>query len=199
MKKKSEEVSAAKRLKDFRQQKHNANKHTQRGMDMLEDSMNKVGYTAPMIATANGEVISGSARHEVAAEVFGPEVEPIVVKSDGKRPIVVVRTDIPDAEDVRAKEIAVLENRVAEVNLDWNIETIAELNGEIPDVLHMSFNSRELEKMLNEATAANVEDVDAKPIYSQWIVAITCSDEKQQLELLERLAAEGLDVKAMCS
>lgn len=116
-----------KQLKDFRQQVANANKHTARGMGLLEDSMNQVGFTAPMIACADGEVIAGSARHETAAHVFGPESEPIVIESDGTRPVVVVRTDIANAQTKLAKKISLLDNRVAQVDLDWDAEMLKNL------------------------------------------------------------------------
>ena len=67
-------MAKSRKLSDFRQQAMNANKHTERGMKALEASMNEVGYTAPMIAAADGEIIAGSARHETAASVFGADV-----------------------------------------------------------------------------------------------------------------------------
>jgi hypothetical protein len=54
-------MGRSKKLSDFRQQAMNANKHTERGMKALEASMNEVGYTAPMIAAADGEIIAGNA------------------------------------------------------------------------------------------------------------------------------------------
>ena len=115
------------KLKDFTQQKSNANKHTQRGMGVLEKSMQSVGYTSPMIAAADGEIIDGSARHEVAATVFGAQVEPILVESDGTRPIVVVRTDVPDAKSELATKISLYANRTAELNLDWDLDILKSL------------------------------------------------------------------------
>src|SRR6185503_19610021 len=95
------------KLADFMPQQQNANKHTERGMRLLEESMHEDGYVAPMTATADGEVIDGSARLEKAAEVFNPDVEAIVVEHDGTRPVLMKRTDIPNAKDKRAKRIAV--------------------------------------------------------------------------------------------
>src|ERR1017187_3822007 len=166
----------AKTLKDFKQQQKNANKHTERGMDMLEKSMQQVGYTAPIIVANDGEAISGSARHEAAANVFGADSEPIVVKSDGTRPIVVVRTDVPNAQSAKAKQIAVLENRVAEINLAWEPAVMQELVEEMPEFIATQFTEKELQVVMDEAFEES-QLADEQQITSQWVVAITCESE----------------------
>lgn len=118
----------------FRPQQRNANKHTARGMGMLDDSMARDGYVAPMTATADGEIIDGSARLEIAGERFAG-VEPLVVEHDGTRPIIMVRTDIPDAGDVRAQRIALAANRVGQANLDFDAAIIAGMPMESRNIL----------------------------------------------------------------
>ena len=109
-----------KKLSEYRPQERNANKHNERGLGMLEESIQGDGWIGAITVTANGETIAGSARLEKAAEIFGVEVEPIVVETDGKKPVVVVRKDIPSAEDIRAKRLAIADNRIAEVDLVWD-------------------------------------------------------------------------------
>lgn len=116
---------------DFRPQVTNANRHNQRGMGMLTRAMQQSGYVAPMTATADGEIIDGSARLEVAADVFDG-VAPIVVDHDGTRPVIMRRTDIPDASDPRAVRIALESNRIAQVDLEWDADVLAAI-GEDPD------------------------------------------------------------------
>lgn len=72
-------------LARFRPQRRNANKHTQRGLGMLDRAMSEDGYVAPITVAADGETIDGSARLERAAERFAG-VEPLVVEHDGTRP-----------------------------------------------------------------------------------------------------------------
>ena len=154
-------MSKSKKLSDFRQQAMNANKHTERGMKALEASMNEVGYTAPMIAAADGEIIAGSARHETAANVFGADVEPVVVESDGKRPIVVVRTDIKNAETRAAKRIGLLDNRVQEIDLSFDPLVLAQLYAEDKTLTAGLWSDDELTELLNEGVVAG--DGDAEP------------------------------------
>jgi hypothetical protein len=86
--------------------------------------MRSVGYTEPMVAAADGEMLSGSARLETVADVWGTDVEPIIVESDGTRPIIHVRTDIANAHTPEAQRIAIEANRVAQIDLDWNPEVL---------------------------------------------------------------------------
>lgn len=125
--------------------------------------MNEVGYTAPMIAAADGEIIAGSARHETAANVFGADVEPVIVESDGKRPIVVVRTDIKNAETRAAKRIGLLDNRVQEIDLSFDPLVLAQLYAEDKTLTAGLWSDDELTELLNEAAGAAAGDADAEP------------------------------------
>lgn len=138
---------AKKDLSGFTPQRRNANKHTQRGLGMLTDAMRRSGYVAPMTATADGEVIDGSARLEVAEDVFGG-VEPLVIDHDGTRPVIMRRTDIPDASDPRAKRIAIEANRIAAVDLDWDPEILAQFAAGEPEILAGLWRDDELAAIL---------------------------------------------------
>ncbi len=111
------------KIDEFRPQVANANGHTPDGMGMLEGEMGIVGYVAPMTAAANGEMIDGSARLEASAQVFGGEV--LVVEHDGTKPIVMVRTDVVNAETDQATRSSIGANRVAQANLNWQTDVLA--------------------------------------------------------------------------
>lgn len=107
-------------------QRRNANRHTQRGMGLLEGSIEKDGWIGAVTVAADGETFDGSARVEVT-ERMGMLDDPIVVDVDGSRPVVVRRTDIPNADDPRAKRLGVAANRVGQLNLEWEPDVLAEL------------------------------------------------------------------------
>ncbi len=106
------------KLSDFMPQKDNANAHTERGLKALSKSYDDVGYVAPMTAAANGEVIDGSARLERAFDQFDDEA--LVIRHSGDRPIIMIREDVPDGDDPRAKKISYSANRIGEIDLKWN-------------------------------------------------------------------------------
>ena len=130
---------AKKKISGFRPQRVNANKHTARGLGMLDKSMADNGFIGAMTSAADGEIFDGSARLETAYERFGEDVEPIIVDADGTRPIIVRRIDIPSADDPKAKKLAIAANRIASVDLDWDAEVLASIAEEI-DISDMFFD-----------------------------------------------------------
>ena len=51
--------------------------------------------------------------------------QPIIVHSDGTRPVIHVRDDIPNAADKRAVRLALAANRTAQTELAWDVEILA--------------------------------------------------------------------------
>ena len=109
---------------DFTPTKRNSNKHTMKGMRSLDSSMSEDGYTAPMTAAADGEIIDGDARFEASGNRFNDDV--IVIEHDGSKPIVAVRTDIKDAEAPAARRIHYRANLTAWQNLEMDSQVVIE-------------------------------------------------------------------------
>ena len=114
----------------IRPQTKNANRHTARGMQALERSLEQDGWIGAITVAADGETFDGSARVEKTAE-NGMLDDAIIVESDGTRPIVVKRTDIPSASDPRAVRLGIAANRVSSLNLEWEPGVLAELAGDV--------------------------------------------------------------------
>jgi DNA modification methylase len=152
-------------LAEFHPARVNANKHTQRGLGMLDAALSEDGYVAPMTAAADGEVIDGSARLERVVERF-KGVEPIVVEHDGRRPIVMVRTDIPSADTELATRISLRANRIAQADLAWSPEALAELIAAYPNVTKGLWTKEELAELAALMAKAG-GDGDAEPQIDQ--------------------------------
>ena len=116
----------AKKLSDFTTQKANVNRHRVRGMGALENIISKEGWIGAITTAANGETFAGSARLEVSLDRFGDEIEPITVHTTGDRPVIVIRDDIPTADDPRASRLGVGDNRISELNYDPDIDLLQE-------------------------------------------------------------------------
>lgn len=115
-------------LADCSPQKQNANRHTPRGMGMLDGSIGQDGWIGAVTVATNGETFDGSARVEIGAPQF-PDA--IVVHTDGSKPLIHVRDDIPTAKDPRAKRLGLAANRIASVNLDFDPIVLEELSQEL--------------------------------------------------------------------
>ncbi len=116
--------------KDFKEDPRNANKGTQKGAKMLETSIEKFGAARSMVADADGFMPAGNKTREalVAAGIRNA----VVVETDGNTPVIVKRTDWHlNEERGTAREYAYADNRIGQVNLEWDMEMVAVDNQEI--------------------------------------------------------------------
>ena len=147
------------KLGQFRTQRLNANKHTPRGLGMLSESIGKDGWIGAVTVAADNETFDGSARLEVLADAM-PSAEPIVVETDGTRPVIVRRTDIPNTDDARAKRLGIGANRIQQADLDFDADVLAALASDID--LTQFWNKDELAELLKSADGNDAEDPGAQ-------------------------------------
>lgn len=104
----------------------NANRGSARGRKMLEDSLRKLGAGRSVLVDREGRVIAGNKTIETARKLGLKEIA--VIETDGETLVAVRRQDLDLKTDKRAVELAVADNRVAEIDLDWNPEALAALD-----------------------------------------------------------------------
>lgn len=145
-------------LKDFREDPENANKGTVRGHAMLEKSVAELGAARSIVVDANGYVPAGNKTRE--ALVAAGLTKAIVVETDGQTPIVVKRTDW-DLMDKRgaARKYAYMDNRVAQVDLEWDP---AQLRRDLDEGIDLKglWTEGELSKLLADPGGAAVHEDD---------------------------------------
>lgn len=108
---------------DFTEDPRNANKGTERGKKMLDRSVSKLGLGRSILVDKNGVVIAGNKMRQTAVEHGLTRAK--VVEVSGDEMVVVKRVDLDLMEpDGPAREMAYADNRVAEVDLDWDYAVI---------------------------------------------------------------------------
>jgi len=139
----------------------NANKGTERGTKMLEDSLFNYGAGRSVLADKNLKLIAGNKTVEGAASIGMDDV--LIVPTDGKRLVVVQRTDLDLDTDATAKELAIADNRIGQVSLDFDAGMLQQLSTEID--LSKFWRPDELEAMFGEVNSAarsnEIADADA--------------------------------------
>lgn len=103
----------------------NMNKHNQYGMHLLEKSVSELGLGRSILVDKNNRIIGGNGVAETAASL-GLE-DCIIVETTGDQLVVVKRTDV-DLDSKKGRELALSDNAVAHVNLEWDKEAVAELS-----------------------------------------------------------------------
>ena len=111
------------KISDLKPDPRNANKGTQRGLRLLDDSLRELGAGRSILVDREGRIIAGNKTAERAADIGLEDV--VVVETDGTKLVAVKRTDL-DLEngDGRARRLAYYDNRVGELDLDWDVEAI---------------------------------------------------------------------------
>lgn len=118
---------------------------------MLGTSIERDGWIGAITVANDGETFDGSARVEV-----GEFDDAIVIESDGTKPIIHRRTDIPNADDPRAVRLGIAANRIPQVDLAWNPAILAEL---APEEIKGMFSDKELAEILK----SEKDPKDAEP------------------------------------
>lgn len=134
-------------VRDLTPDPRNANRGTERGAGMLEASLREYGAGRSILVDRNGVVVAGNKTLEAAASIGLDDV--VVVPTDGSKLVIVQRTDLDLSADPRAKALAVADNRVAEVSLDWDAAVLGELAASDVDLSRL-FSEDELAKIVGE-------------------------------------------------
>jgi hypothetical protein len=117
-------MAKIKKATDLQQDRRNANRGTMRGEAMVNESFARLGAGRSVLADRNGKLIAGNKSASAFVENGGEDV--IVVETDGTKLVVVQRTDLDLDRDPKARELAYVDNRSAEVGLDWNNAVVSE-------------------------------------------------------------------------
>jgi hypothetical protein len=146
------------KLSDLTPDARNANKGTERGRYMIEQSLRKLGAGRSIVLDKNGRIIAGNKTAETAGEIGLDDV--VIVRTHGDKLVAVLREDLDlDADDGRARELAYADNRTGQVSLDFDPAMIA---ADLAAGLDLSdwWQDFELQGMLDDVTAPEFREYD---------------------------------------
>jgi len=119
---------SVKKLSELTPDSRNANAGSERGNQMIQDSLRDYGAGRSILLDKHGRVIAGNKTRENAMLVGMDDV--IVVQTRGDQVVAVQRMDLDLEEDSKAKALAIADNRSSEVSLNWDIEVLKGLQAE---------------------------------------------------------------------
>jgi hypothetical protein len=167
----------------------NANKGTERGRKALASSLKQFGAGRSILVDKNGVVIAGN--KTLAQAIARGDKNVTVVKTDGSTIVAVQRTDL-DLRDAKAKGLAVADNRVSELDLEWDKDVLAAIAADVD--LSAFWEPDELEAV-NFDAAKTAQD--EKALTHGFGIMIENITEAQQLKFLEKFAKEGFTCRAL--
>lgn len=145
---------------------NNANRGTPRGRKMIRNSLKKFGAGRSILLDSDNTVISGNKTLSAAKAQGYKRVQ--IVDADGDTLIAVRRRDLSLKRDKKARELAIAENRTAEVDLAWDADVLAQANVDLSEM----FEPIELDALLNEGKGIKRPEriEDQPPPALMWIL-----------------------------
>lgn len=130
-----------KKISELKFDTDNANKGTARGRSLLEKSLQRCGFGRSVLLDKNNRIIAGNKTIETAGETGFENMR--VIDTDGKEIIAVRRKDLDLLKDQKARELAILDNRVSELDIDWNFEVLEKIQNDGIDLSKNGFSNEE--------------------------------------------------------
>jgi hypothetical protein len=196
----TEPTITRRKLTDYTPDPRNANAGTERGVYMVDRSVEEVGAGRSLVSTADGVIAAGN--KTLQALVDAGIVDVIEVETDGKTAVVVKRKDWDGIEDAQARKYAYFDNRASEVGLAWDAEQVlADVNAGVD--LDALFHDWELDKVLGKVADApfdpraewegmpEFEQPNALAPYSIKVHFMTIEDMQQFAELMQQTITES--------
>jgi DNA modification methylase len=97
---------------------------------MIDHSLTTYGAGRSILVDRDGHIIAGNKTVEAARRAGYKRV--VIVPSDGTTLVAVQRSDL-DINSRKARELAIADNRAAELNLDWNLEVLGSLEVDLKE------------------------------------------------------------------
>jgi len=149
-------------------------------IDLIADSLSKLGQYKPIVANADGTILAGN--HTVmAAQRLGWET------------IDVHRVDV---DDDTAKRIVLVDNKANDQST-YDVEELVNLLTELPNLDATGFTRDEVDDLLETLDALDDEDIPEPPKDPQpegHNLLVECDNAEEQQRIKSRLLAEGVTV-----
>jgi hypothetical protein len=165
-------------VRDLKPDDKNPNKGTKRGSQLIEKSLQSYGFGRSIVVDKNNKIIAGNKTQENLVQL-GMTEEPIIVDTDGRRPIIHRRVDLDLDSDPRARELSLADNRTNQLSLAWDAQVLALLKDDGIN-LREFWTEEELEEVLSEEGADSMMPPSDGSLLS--LVNVTIAEPKHRVE-----------------
>lgn len=171
----------------------------------LDASLGRFGFIEPIVLDERtGRLIAGHGRKQqlIASQLAGDTPPEGVELSDDGRWLVPVVRGWASRDDAEAEAAQIAVNHQGSWEPQGLVAMLDDLSQLDDGLLGIGFTSDDITALLDsmhDVSEHQRRDPDQADIESRYVVLVECATEQQQRELLERLMAEGLSVKALLS
>jgi ParB-like chromosome segregation protein Spo0J len=168
----------------------NSRTHSPAQVAAIAKSIERFGFTNPVLAGEDGTIIAGHGR-VMAAQSLGIKVVPVIVAADWT--------------DEERRAYVITDNKLA-LDAGWDEDLLklelGELAGAGVDLEITGFTEADLNNLfgnVEQDVADNPPDTSAQLEGLSYSIVIRCDNEQQQGELLEEFEKKGLKAEALIS
>ena len=182
-------METPKHIKELIKDGRNANKHSDKGMQMLKDGIIKNGLGRSILLSADNEIIAGNGVTEAAEKIGIEKIK--VIETDGTEIIAVKRTDIKSGTR-EFYEMALSDNIIAKENIIMDAEVV--------DAICEDYGIEDYKTQKDEAEAQEDEyeipdeiktDIIEGDLFEIGQHRLICGD-ATQIDVLSKLMGEQL-------
>ncbi len=187
------------KISDLKFDDKNANKHTQKGMKLLEKSMQKLGAGRSILIDKDNNIIAGNGVVETAGQIGIEKIK--VVETDGNEIIAVKRTDLK-LNSKKGRELAIADNQTAKEGIDFDFEMLDNL------ATDFDIDLKEWDLGINEFGFGNSETISEEeqnnysrkikaPIYepkNDKPLITDVFDEKKTMDLIQEIKDSSIEL-----
>jgi DNA modification methylase len=152
--KKNNQKSRIGGVDDLKADPRNANRGTARGREALSRSLREFGPGRAVLTDTQGVILAGNKTVEAARALNIPIK---VVESDGTHLLAIKRLDLDVETDARARGLALADNRVAELDLQWDPAMLEQLRASGISMDRL-WNDQEWAELTNSIASYNADD-----------------------------------------
>jgi hypothetical protein len=181
------------RFSDLVPDDRNANRGCKRGAALIKKSLKDYGAGRSILLDKNNRMIAGNKTLGQAANAKSGIKGVRIIETDGTELIAVKRMDLDLRKDAKAKGLAIADNRVGEISLEWDPEILKSLGEEID--LSGFWKDAELGGLLGEKSLKTME----QELNLSYRVIVQCDSEQHQGQIMEQLEAQGLTCQLLIS
>lgn len=164
----------------------NFNRHTEFGMQCLEKSIRANKFGRSVLVDKDNRIIAGNGVVETAAAIGETKIK--IVETTGDELVVVKRTDL-SLDSKAGREMALADNSVAAVDLDWNED---EIQKAVEDFnIDAEKYGHNLEQEIKET------DMQPDEEHQRYRLQLDFTDEDSMRHCYQDLMRKGYDVKIM--
>ena len=189
------------KISDALQDPKNLNLGNASGAKSLDQSLTEVGFARPMVMSSDGVIIAGNQTQKSMIRLGMGELEPIIVETDGTRPIIHKRTDLQSGSE-KAVKLAVYDNLANQRGLKWRADVREIIEEQGMTIEEAGFTEEEVKviEMRMEVETPGPDrnrSGDGPQIGTSISVVVECRDEDHAQEIYERMQKEGLKCRVL--